>query len=274
MRKRLLFLALVLCLALLLALPAAASSGELAGCSTLNVLNSDGVNCVVGFSSTDQDERIIVYEGGIGVIGPASGEPEEDAPWENFFELQVGAYMQNSQDHSFSPAQGLTVTVNSMEIETLSGENGVFSFSKDELDTSVTGSAETLYRRVNHVAEALVKATVSISGAKGGSVTSGTVCLRVSAPAYEPPEFELYTAESDGELLANGSSVCWYELTDGAVWLRPGSGFDESDRTNLSVRVNGQQDIVWNTSYTAAKISLPEPEDNWGFWLSLNCGLQ
>lgn len=95
------------------------------------------------------------------------------------------------------------------------------------------------------------------------------VTLPAAASAGEPTTgFALYTAESGGELLAEDSWVCWYELTDGAVWLRPDDGLANKDQITASAN-SEERAVIWNSDTGAARIALPEPAQGEIYMLSV-----
>lgn len=85
------------------------------------------------------------------------------------------------------------------------------------------------------------------------------LALPAAASAGEPTTgFALYTAESGGELLPEHSRVCWYELTDGTVWLRPCEGL--ADKDQIKAYANSEElTVSWNSDESAARIALSEP---------------
>lgn len=102
------------------------------------------------------------------------------------------------------------------------------------------------------------------------------LALPAAASAGEPTTgFALYTAESGGELLAEGSRVCWYELTGGAVWLRPGEDFTDADKDQITAYANSEElTVSWNSDKSAAWIALSEPAQGEIYMLLVCLGQQ
>ena len=266
----------VLCAALLFGLCGYAALAE--GPDDLPANDSKAVHIqdyIIGFVSDDgSGGHVSVFDSGSGINGMASGEPLPDETWQPWVDLKLGAYTHDEPSNVYTPAGNVSISVKSMGIQTLSGSSDALSFASDELITSSSAHMERLYLKSGCAAEALVSAELEIS-VSGQTPVTGTVSLGVTIIDPGPAQFALYTTEAEGDLLAEWSTVCYYELNDGSVWLRPEAGLSDADKDQLEAWANSTElDLAWNNDKSAAKITLPEPEVNSIYTLSVSMGPQ
>ena len=270
--KKLLCLALALCMAVSLAIVPAAASEETTAVpneSQAAQVQIGNTTYTVAFYLGGSNGEYGLFVNGQGPSREGDETPDPNAGFELLFDVNIGAFLWDESDGEYKLANDITVQINNMAIHS---DDGIFSFSDSGLVTEQDGPASALYARRGNPGEAVISANVTVSD--GSTSEPATVYWQVSVLKYEAPQFAFYTSSDGGEAnrIDRNMDVCYYTLpTQGTVWLIADA--DVEDLSSFDVYVNNtKQELTWQNN--AAQITLPEPTYNQRYWVEANYGRQ
>ena len=139
-------------------------------------------NYAVGFAFQMGD--VLDFNDGDMVMGQTR-PPEGDGSYVPFHDVMVAVGEKKTDAAGgiyYEVAENMSVTVEQMWIETVSGPANTLSFSQSELVREITNPAATVpvYSRNNQPCAAVIKADVAVYDRSGSRITGGTVSIRAA----------------------------------------------------------------------------------------------
>lgn len=208
----------------------------------------DGAECHVGISTGGA----YVLDGYNSIIYTSTEGYSEDAPWVEMSQLSVAActvYFYSDGGAHYVPVSDVDIQVSNMSIRHISGDEDSFSFSPDGIVTSVDGAAGALYCREGSEATALVSAVVTIEY-NGQTYDNKTVYAVATAERTGLKFYSAYGPDGpvEGSYIAPNSMVCYYDLTDGQIWLTSEEKFNSGNLTIWAGNEAAQYEIIDDTT--------------------------
>lgn len=229
----------------------------------------DGAECLVGISTGGA----YVLDGYNSIIYTSTEGYSEDAPWVEMSQLSVAActvYFYSDGGAHYVPVSDVDIQVSNMSIRHISGDEDSFSFSPHDIVPSMDGAAGALYCREGSEATALVSAVVTIVY-NDQTYDNKTVYAVATAERTGLKFYSAYGPDGpvEGSYIAPNSMVCYYDLTDGQIWLTSEEKFNFGNLTIWAGNEAAKYEIIDDTTI---KITLPEPTDDMGYGLNVSAG--